>query len=56
MLKKMVDEDLINKNSKGLYNLTENGKKLNSKMRGRFQENQSENKIRKAWSIRKHFN
>ncbi len=51
MLKKMVAEDLINKNSKGLYNLTENGKKLNLKMRGRFRGNQSEHNIRKVWSI-----
>ena len=51
MLKKMVSEDFINKNSKGQYNLTENGRKLNSKMRGRFQGNHSKHDIRKVWSI-----
>ncbi len=51
MLKKMVSEDLINKNSNGQYNLTEYGRKLNSKMRGRFQGNHSEHNIRKVWSI-----
>jgi DNA-binding PadR family transcriptional regulator len=51
MLKKMVSEDIINKNSKGLYNLTENGKKLNSKILGRFQVDNREQDIRKVWSI-----
>jgi DNA-binding PadR family transcriptional regulator len=51
MLKKMVSEDLINKNSKGQYNLTEYGRKLNSKMRGNFHENNRKDDIRKVWSI-----
>ena len=51
MLKKMVSEDLINKNSEGIYSLTEYGRKLNSKMRGRFQGNHIEHDIRKVWSI-----
>ncbi len=51
MLKKMVSEDLINKNSKGLYNLTENGKKINSKILGHFQIDNREQDIRKVWSI-----
>ena len=51
MLKKMVSERFINKNSKGQYNLTENGRKLNSKLMGRFQADHSEDNIRKVWSI-----
>jgi len=51
MLKKMVSEDLITKNSKAQYNLSENGRKLNSKLMGRFQVDQSNDTIRKVWSI-----
>ena len=47
----MVSEDLINKNSKGQYNLTEYGRKLNSKLMGRFHVDHQENNIRKVWSI-----
>ena len=51
MLKKMVSEDLINKNSKGQYNLTENGQKLNSKLIKHFHIDHGEHNIRKVWSI-----
>jgi DNA-binding PadR family transcriptional regulator len=51
MLKKMVSENLINKNPKGQYNLTEYGRKLNSKLMGRFHVDRHENNIRKVWSI-----
>ncbi len=51
MLKKMVSEDLITKNSKGQYDLTENGRKLNSKLMERFQVDENKQNIRKVWSI-----
>jgi len=47
----MVSENLINKNPKGQYNLTEYGRKLNSKLMGRFHVDRHENNIRKVWSI-----
>jgi DNA-binding PadR family transcriptional regulator len=52
MLKKMVAEDIIVKNLKGQYDLTENGRKLNSKLLGRFKEDKPEENIRKVWSIK----
>lgn len=51
MLKKMVAEDLITKNSHGQYDLTENGRKLNSKLMGRYQTDQNKDTIQKVWSI-----
>ncbi|UTB32404.1 MAG: hypothetical protein NKF70_13080 [Methanobacterium sp. ERen5] len=48
----MVAEDIIVKNSKGQYDLTENGRKLNSKLLGRFKEDNHEENIRKVWSIK----
>ncbi len=51
MLKKMVSEDLINKNSDGQYNLTKNGQILNSKLTGHFYKKDNVHNIRKVWSI-----
>ena len=51
MLKKMVSEDLIYKNSKGQYDLTDNGKKLNSKFMGRFQADDNKDNVPRVWSI-----
>lgn len=51
MLKKMVSEDLITKDSNGQYDLTENGRKLNSKFMKRFQADDNKDDVRRAWSI-----